>query len=252
MPDDAVQMIDGGDFGAGASIDGIGAFAEFDGAIDEVHIPCRDTGGLLDEGEGGLPFEEDLPRGVLGGDVADEDDDAVVGGTALNVEPEIEGVGVEVFEFGRDAIVHGTVDVFEEVASFGCGKFFPQVSSDEIAFDGEEFLGARIEEGKGVVAGEDDDGVGGGFEDLFELARGCVAAGFGLFSGGDVVGEDDDAVFVGTRRDFEPDIEWFGVVGLELGGDALVHSGAVVGGEGLLLVVGEPGPEIGADEVVGL
>ena len=81
---------------------------------------------------------------------------------------------------------------------------------------------------------------------------GGVAAGLGFFAGCDVAGEDDDAVFKGTDKDFEPDVERRGIEGLELGRDAALHGGAVVGGEGLFLVGWESCPEVGADEGVAL
>ena len=59
------QIVDGGEFGEGTSVDGIGALAEFDGAVDEIHVPGGDAGGLLDEGEGLLLIEEDLAGDAL-------------------------------------------------------------------------------------------------------------------------------------------------------------------------------------------
>lgn len=249
--DDLLPLVDGGDECAGASEDGVGAVVEGHGAGGEIDLPGGDGGGLLDEGEGGLLLEEGLFVAALGGDVAEEDDDAVVGGPALNVEPEVEWLGIEVFELAGDAVLHGAGEEGEELAGLGGGELFPEVSADEVSFDGKEFAGAAIEEGEGPVAGYADDGVGSGLEDLFELAGGGVAPGLGFFSGGDVAGEDDDSIFVGADGDLEPDIEGFWVVGLKLGGDAAIHGGAVVGGEGLVLVEGEAGPEVFADELVG-
>ena len=78
-PDDLVQIVDRSEFGEGTPVDGIGALAEFDGAVDEIHLPCGDAGGLLDEGEGCLLIEEDLAGDAFGGDVAEEEDDSVLG-----------------------------------------------------------------------------------------------------------------------------------------------------------------------------
>ena len=54
--------------------------------------------------------------------------------------------------------------------------------------------------------------VGGGFEDLTELADGGVSKEFGAFPVGDVVIVEDDAFVRGKDKDVEPGIEALGVV----------------------------------------
>src|ERR1700694_3831864 len=158
----------------------MGAVVEGHGSGAEVDLPSSDVGGLLDEGEDGLLVEQGPVGGTLGGGVAEEDDDAVVGGTALDIEPEVERLGVEVLELGGDAIEHGAVEVLAELSGLGGGELFPEVSADEVPFDAEEILGAGVEEGEGPVAGETADGVGSGFEDLPEVAGGGGGAGVGV------------------------------------------------------------------------
>ena len=183
---------------------------------------------MLDEGEGLLLIEEDLAGDLLGGDIPEEDDDAIVGGMRGDVEPHVERLGVVLLEFGGYALLHGAVKLSEESARTGVGKLFPDVPADEIAFHGEDLFGAAVQEGKGPIATDADYAVQGGCEDLLKLVGGGVATGLGFFAGGDVAGEDDDAIFKGTDEDFEPDVEWRGVEGLELGGDAALHGGAIV------------------------
>ena len=110
-PDDLVQIVNRSEFGEGTPVDGIGALAEFDGAVDEIHLPCGDASGLLDEGKGCLLIEEDLAGYAFGADVAKEEDDSVLERTALDREPEIERGRVEDLEFTGNAFVHGAVQV---------------------------------------------------------------------------------------------------------------------------------------------
>ena len=54
-------------------------------------------------------------RGVaVGGDIAEEDDDAIGGGLDLNLDPEIEGLGIEGLEGARLATLHGSAVVLLE------------------------------------------------------------------------------------------------------------------------------------------
>src|ERR1700692_1547638 len=124
----------------------------------------------------------------------------------------------------------------------GEGKLPPDVFTEELAFGTQQLFGTTIEEGEIPVAVDAGDRVGGGFEDLTELADRGVPKEFGALPVCDVAGKDDDAIFIWASGYFEPDVERFGVVGLELGGDAPFHGGEVVGAEGLLPVGREPVP----------
>src|SRR5436190_1163822 len=81
-------------------------------------------------------------------------------------------------------------------------------------------------------------------ESLTKLADRGIPKEFGALPVGDVAGKDDDAIFIGAGGHFEPDVERFGVIGLELGGNAPFHRGEVIGAEGFLPVGREPLPEV--------
>src|SRR5271154_1601155 len=132
-PDDLVQVVNRTDFGEGASVDGIGAFAEFYGAVDEIHLPCGDASGLLDEGESCLLIEEDLAGDAFGGDVAEEEDDSVLERTALDREPEVERVRVEGLEFTGNAFVHGAEKVtMDFLVLCSDGELLPEIFSEDL------------------------------------------------------------------------------------------------------------------------
>ena len=107
-----------------------------------------------------------------GGDVAEEDDYAVFGGTSLDGEPEVERLGVEVFTFACDALVHGAIG-----SGSGTRLQLHPGSSSEMFLPSSSPLkvsnsrGAAVEEGEVGVAIEADDGVGGRFEDPMKLAE---------------------------------------------------------------------------------
>ena len=147
---------------------GIGAGTEGDVSGGEIDIPGCDARGLLDGGEKLLLLNEGEIRSLAARDVTEEEDDAVVGRADLDGEPEVEGIGVEVFELRGDALVHGAVEVIG--ALLGCRKLLPYVFAEEVTLDGEQLLCAAIEEGEVAVAINADDGVGGGLENLLELA----------------------------------------------------------------------------------
>ena len=112
---------DGGHLGEGAADDLFGLEAEEGGlAIVEAEVAIvfdveegeADGGGAIDGFDFGvlaLGFEgfllEGFAIGLLGGEVAEEDDDAVVGGIALDAEPDVEGFGVEGFELRGDGLL---------------------------------------------------------------------------------------------------------------------------------------------------
>ena len=108
-------------------------------------------------------------------DIAEEEDDAVVGGKRQDIEPEIERLGIEGFEGAGNALVHRALVVDAEVAVGRDGKLFPDVFAQQISLRVENQVGAAIGKGEAPVAVEPDDGVGGDFEDLVELPGHLVA-----------------------------------------------------------------------------
>jgi hypothetical protein len=212
-PDDFVQIVNRRDFGAGTPVDGIGALAEFDCAFDEIHLPCGDAGGLLDEGESRLLIEEDLAGDAFGGNVAEEQDDSVLKRAALDGEPEVEGVRVEGLKFAGNAFVHCAEKVTTDFLVLpGDGELIPEVFAEKFAFRAEEFFGAAVEVGDVPVAVDAGDRVGGGLEDLAELADGGVAKEFGAFSVGNVVIVEGNAFVGWVDGDVKPGVDAFGVV----------------------------------------
>ena len=224
-----------GDVGKGMPEHGIGAdpVGNFAGSVFD--LPGGDKRGLLDRGEEVLLLPEDGVGLTALGNIAEEEDDAVVEGAALDGEPEIEGVGVEGLELTGDTFVHGAAEVMENFAVLGCdGELLPEIFSEDLAFGAKQLFGAAIEEGDVPVAVDAGDGVGGGLEDLTELADGGVTKELGAFAVGDVAGKDNDAIFIWASGHLEPDVERFRVVGLELGGDAPLHGSRDEGRAGRL------------------
>src|SRR5260370_42223431 len=108
--------------------------------------------------------------------------------------------------------MHGAMQVMEDFAGLGGdGKLLPDAFSEKLAFGTQQFVGAAIEKGEIPVAVDAGDGVGGGFEDLAELAGGGVEKEFGALPGWDGAGNDDDAVFVGASGYSVADVERVGV-----------------------------------------
>ena len=101
-----------GDVGERMTEDGIraGSIGDFAGGVFDV--PCGDEGGLLDGGEEILLFLEDGVGLTAVGDVAEEQDNAVVEGAALDGEPKIR-VRVEGFELARDTFIHGAMEMMQ-------------------------------------------------------------------------------------------------------------------------------------------
>src|SRR5207302_11152507 len=144
------------------------------------------------------------------------------------------------------------MQVMENLAGLSChGKLPPDVLAKEFALRAQQLFGTTIQEGKAPLTVDSGDRVCGGFENLSELADGGVSKELGTLPVSDVAGDDDDAIFVGASRHFEPDVERLRVVGLEFGGDAPFHGGDVIGAEGFLPVRRKPVPEVFADELVG-
>ncbi len=112
-------------------------------------------------------FEAELLRG----EVAKEDDDAVVGGIAFDSQPDVEGVGVEGFELRTKAFVHAAAIVFDVGRAFvdGCGKGFVEVYASEVAALGDDLAGTAIEKGEVIPTIEEDDRIGGGLKKLLHL-----------------------------------------------------------------------------------
>ncbi len=89
-----VKALEGWDFSQRMAEDRIGAVAEGDVAGGDVDVPGGDVRGLLDDGEQVLLVLEAWKWCCRRrGDVAEEDDDAVVGGTDQNGEPRLSGSG---------------------------------------------------------------------------------------------------------------------------------------------------------------
>ena len=63
----------------------------------------------MDGGEEILLLLEDDFGLTTVGDVAKEEDDPVIEGTALDGEPEVQRVGIKGFELAGDAFIHGPV-----------------------------------------------------------------------------------------------------------------------------------------------
>ena len=85
--------------------------ADGSGAIDGLEL------GVLALGFVGLALQGFAVE-LLGGEVAEEDDDAIVGGIALDAQPDVERLGIEGFEFGGKAFVHA------EAIAFYVGRAF--------------------------------------------------------------------------------------------------------------------------------
>ena len=73
--------------------DGIGACAEEDSSGGQLYVPGGDQGRLLHHAEQFLLLLESAARLAARPHAAEEDYDALVGGTHLEGEPEVEGSG---------------------------------------------------------------------------------------------------------------------------------------------------------------
>jgi hypothetical protein len=194
--------------GEGMSEDRIRAGAVGYFAGDIFDVPGGDECGFLNGGKEVLLLLEDDVGLAAAGDVAEEEDDAIVEWTALDGEPEIERVGVEGLELSGDTVVHGTVVVMTDFRRLGSnGKLLPEVFSEELTFRTQQLLCSPIEEGEVPFAVDAGDGVGGGFEDLPELTDRCVAKKLGAFTVGDVVIVEGDALIGRIDRDIDPAID---------------------------------------------
>ena len=73
-------------------------------------------------------------RAPTGGNVSEEDDDAVVGGTDKDGEPEVEWLGIEGFELAGDALVHGSLGVVAVLClQFDLGELVRDLFAKQIA-----------------------------------------------------------------------------------------------------------------------
>ena len=180
---------DGRHLGEGAADDLFGFEAEEGGlaiveakvaVVVEVEEREADGGGAIDGFELGvlaLGFEGFVLEGfaidLLGGEVAEEDDDAVFGGIALDAEPDVKGLGIEGFELGGKALVHAAaVGLYVGRACVdGGGEDFEEVSAGEVEAHGDDLLCTAIQEGEAVVAIEETDRIGGGLEKLLHLPQ---------------------------------------------------------------------------------
>ena len=192
--------------------DRVGAIAEGDVAGGDVDVPGGDSCGLLDNGEQVLLMLEGGNGAPTGGDVSEEDDDAVVGGTDQNGEPEVERFRIEGFELAGDALVHGALGVVAILPlQLDLGELVRDLFAEQIALEAQQLGGAAVEEGELPVAIEADDGVGGGFENLMELADRGVAQGLGPFAVGDVLIVEGDALVGGADVNIDPGVDGFAV-----------------------------------------
>jgi hypothetical protein len=134
------------------------------GAVDGFDL------GVLAFGFAGLG-EDGLAVELLLGEVAEEDDDAIFGGVALDAQPDVEGLGIEGFELSGHAVVHGAavdVDVGRAFVD-GVGEDFVEIAAAEVLPHGDDFVGAAIQVDEVVVAIEKDDGVRSRVEELLHL-----------------------------------------------------------------------------------
>ena len=92
-------------------------------------------------------------------------------GIALDAQPDVERLGIEGFEFGGKAFVHAEAIAFYVGRAFvdGGGEGLEEIFPKEVAAQGDDLLGAAIEEGEVIVAIEEDDRVGGGLKELLHL-----------------------------------------------------------------------------------
>jgi len=80
------------------------------------------------------------------GDVAEEDDDAVVGGAGGEIKPGIERFRIESDEATGDAVFHGAVVMLDEggAGKVGVGEALPHVGVENITAGREDFLCAKV------------------------------------------------------------------------------------------------------------
>jgi len=105
------------------------------------------TRASADGGQELLLLDESAIGSLAGGDVAEEDNDAVVRRADLDGEPEVKGVWIELFELNCDALVHGPVELVGALRG-ASGKLLPHILAEEVAFDGEQLFCAAIEKGE--------------------------------------------------------------------------------------------------------
>ena len=134
------------------------------GAVDGLDFGAL-AFGFVGLGEEGLAIE------LLLGEVAEEDDDSVFGGVALDAEPDVEWLGIEGFELAGKLLVHAAAIVLEVRRVFvdDGRECLEEVFANKVSAHGDELVRATVEVGEVVVAVEKYDSVGGRFEALLHL-----------------------------------------------------------------------------------